>query len=317
MRMNRLLAASMLSLLCAGSAAAQQGAGVSGAVVLQLPAGGRAAALSGAYTAAHGDPDALFYNPAGLRTIDAAASLSYQQHVADIGAASVSGAMRVGRVNIGVGVAFLDGGDIAVVEPDPTYGGQTGIETGASVGASEVAARVGAALPIGADLTVGATAGLVSVSLAEASRTAATFDVGAQYALSFVTLGAAVRNIGGALSGAGLADAPLPTEARLGAMIDWQRADGWGASLSADIVSALEEKTTGVLLGVEAGLVPGAASNVSAVARVGFDGMQAEDGLGALRIGAGIGFAGVGLDYAYQDFDAFGGVHRIGLRWSR
>lgn len=316
MKTRGLFAAAAL-LLAASSAAAQEGAGVSGAVVLQLPAGGRAAAMSGAYTAAHGDSDVLFYNPAGLRTIDAAASLSYQQHVADIGAASVSGAMRIGPANVGLGVAFLDAGEIAVVEPDPTFGGQTGIETGAHAGASEVAARLGAALPIGADLTVGATAGLVSVSLAESSRTAAMFDIGAQYTLPFVTLGAAVRNIGGALRGADLAEAPLPTEARLGAMVDWQRADGWGASVSADLVSALEEKTTGVLLGVEAGLVPGSASRVSAVARLGFDGMQGSDGLGALRIGAGVALAGFGIDYAYQDFDAFGGVHRIGLRWSR
>jgi hypothetical protein len=309
--------ASLALVLLAAPLTAQEGGGVTGAVVLQLPAGGRAAALSGAYTAAHGDPDVLFYNPAGLRTIDAAASLSYQRHVADIGAASVAGAMTIGRVAVGVGVAFLDAGDIAVVEPDPTYGGQTGTETGAHVGASEVAARVGAALPLGADLTVGASAGLVSVSLAESTRTAATFDVGAQYALPFVTLGAAVRNIGGSLNGAGLADAPLPTEARIGAVVDWQRADGWGASMSADIVSALEEKTTGVLLGVEGGLVPGSAARVSAVARLGFDARQGGDRLGALRIGAGVALAGFGVDYAYQDFDAFGGVHRVGLRWSR
>lgn len=317
MTLRCVFTAALLGLLTAGAARAQEGAGVSGAVVLQIPAGGRAAAFSGAYTAAHGDPDVLFYNPAGLHTIDAAASLSYQRHVADVGAASISGAMRLGRVALGLGVAFLDAGEISVVEPDPLYGGQAGTETGAVAGASEFAARLGAALPIGTDLSVGAAVGVVSVSLAEATRSTATFDVGAQYTLPLVTLGASVRNIGTALSGAGLAKAPLPTEARLGAMIDWQRADGWGASVGADVVRALEENTTGVLIGIEGGLVPAATSGVLAVARVGLDAMQMSDGLGAVRLGAGLGIGRFGFDYAYQDFGAFGGVHRVGLRWAR
>ncbi len=296
---------------------AQGGAGVTGAVVLQLPAGARAAGLSGAYSAVRGDADAIFYNPAGLHGFRAAASLSYQRHVEDIGAASLGGAARVGPVTLGIGLAFLDVGDIAVVEPDPLYGGQTGIETGQTVGASEVAARVAAAVPlIGERLTVGAAAGLVAVTLAESRRTGVVFDVGAQYALPLVTLAASLRNLGPTMSGSGLADAPLPTEARLGAAASWQRVDGWGGSLIADVVAYLEEERTGLLLGVEGGILPHDAG-LSAVARVGFDAAQEESALGAFRIGAGVGLYGVDLDYAYQDFEAFGAVHRIGLRWTR
>jgi hypothetical protein len=301
-----------------GSVRAQEGAGVTGAVVLQLPAGGRAAALSGAYVGASGDADAIFYNPAGMHGFDAAASLSYQRHVADVGAASLGGAARIGSVVLGLGVAFLDFGDIAVVEPDPAYGGQTGIETGDEVGASELAIRLAAAVPLLDDrLSVGAAAGIVTVDLAEARRTAGVFDVGQQYALPWATIGGALRNLGGTMSGSGLADAPLPTEARLGAATSWQREDGWGGSVNADVVAYLEEDRTGLLLGLEGGLLSSAASPISAVARLGFDAASGEDALGSLRLGAGIGLGDVALDYAYQDFEAFGAVHRIGLRWAR
>ena len=312
-----LACAAALAAFVPAPARAQEGAGVTGAVVLQLPAGGRAAALSGAYVGASGDADALFYNPAGLHGIDAAASLSYQRHVSDIGAASLGGAYRLGRVVVGVGIAYLDAGEIAVVEPDPAYGGQTGIETGEHVGASEIAARVAAAVPLLGDrLSVGAAAGLVSVSLAEARRAAPVFDLGAQYALPLVTIGASLRNFGPEMSGSGLADAPLPTEARLGAAFAWDRGDGWGGAVHADLVAFVEESRTGLALGVEGGILPGAAGSVSAVARAGFE-AGGEDALGALRLGAGVGMGSFAFDYAYQDFDAFGAVHRVGLRWAR
>ena len=80
------LAAALLAptVLGARNLAAQDGPGTTGAVVLQLLAGSRAAALSGAYVAATGDADVLFYNPAGIGSLSAGASLSYQRHVEDM-----------------------------------------------------------------------------------------------------------------------------------------------------------------------------------------------------------------------------------------
>ncbi len=86
--------------------------------------------------------------------------------------------------------------------------------------------------------------------------------------------------------------------------------------MNADIVAFLEEDRTGVLLGLEGGLMPSGASGISAVARLGVDAAGGDDALGALRLGAGIGLGDLDLDYAYQDFEAFGAVHRVGLRWT-
>ena len=168
MNRPRILAASGAAALAllAGPAVgrAQEGAGTTGAQVLQFALGGRAGALSGAYTAATGDADVLFYNPAGVADLRAAAALSYQRHVEDITLGTAAGALRTGPVVLGLAAAFLDAGVMQVQEPDPEYGGQRGRQTGATVGASETALRLAAGLPLlSGRLRVGAAAGIVAL----------------------------------------------------------------------------------------------------------------------------------------------------------
>lgn len=314
-----LVVAIAVAVLAKSVRAQDGGAGASGVSLLQLPAGSRAAAFSGAYTALTGDPAVLFYNPAGTAGLDAAAGLSYQRYVADIALGSGSGAVLVGPVVVGAGVLFLDAGEIAVVEPDPSFGGQRGQETGAIAGASESAALLGAALPLlDGRVRVGATAGFVSTELAGLSRGAPIFGLGAQAVvphLPFITLGASLRNLGGSLSGDG-EDIPLPSEARLGAAVEYANARGLGAVFAADVVSRLEDDITQVVFGVETGLLPDHGSRYSAVGRIGYAG-EGEDGLGAWRFGAGLAVAELAFDYTYQNLEFFGSIHRIGVRWVR
>jgi hypothetical protein len=165
---------------------------------------------------------------------------------------------------------------------------------------------------------LGASAGWVSADLAGTGRGTPFFDVGAQYVLSSVTFGAALRNVGGALSGSDIADADLPTEARVGAMLQLVRPTGLGATVSADLVSEVRGKHTGVVAGVEAGLIPvGSGNRIGAVGRVGFNGGTGEQGQGALLLGGGLSLGPISVDYAWQNYDLFGSLHRIGVRWTR
>ncbi len=296
---------------------AQDGTGSTGAAVLQLPAGSRAAALSGAYVAAAGDADALFYNPAGVAALGAAASLAYERHVADITFGSAAGALEVGPLVFGLAATYLDAGEIEVFEPDPDFGGQRGRETGEVTGARESAARIAVAAPLGR-FRVGAAAGVVTSNLAGLSRSAPLLDLGVQIDLPAVTLGASLRNIGPALGGDDGADIRLPTEARLGARSDRELGGGLGFTVGADLASDLRAGTTRVAGGVEAGLLPHADRRVAAVARIGMDSEGRTDGgLGALRLGAGIALDRLAFDYTYRELQYFGGIHRIGIRWSR
>lgn len=294
--------------------AAQDGPGTAAQQALQLPAGARAAALGGAYAGA-GDADALFYNPAGSGGLQAAASLSFQRHVQDVTFGTLALARGVGRVVVGLGVAYLDAGSIDVVEPDPTFGGERGRPTGATATANETATRLTIAMPVGERFRVGAAAGLATTSIAGVSRSAPFGDVGAQLVLSRVTVGASVRNLGGRLSGDG-ASAALPREARLGTEIELPAFARLGGRVTADWVQDLVGGAGWLAGGIEAGLPTNAARAVGIVGRAGYN-AAGDDLQGALTLGGGVQVRALSVDYTWQRMEAFGSVHRVGVRWMR
>jgi len=316
MSKRKTLIALFAPMILLNTQAQAQGAGATGAQVLQFPAGSRAAGFSGAYAGATGDADVLFYNPAGAASLRLGAALAFETLVEDMTLSSLAGAVRVGKFTLGVSGLFLDAGEIAEVVPDPDFGGSTGRPTGLNVSASEAVARFGIALPVNDRLRLGAAAGFTSSSIANLSSSAPMFDLGAQYDLSFGTIGLAVRNLGGALSAGGLEDAELPTEARLGTALQFARADGLGVTIHSDLIARLRESSTGLLFGAEAGYLPSAIRSFGAVARIGFSAADGADALAPLRLGAGVSLSNLALDYTYQSFDFFGATHRFGLRWS-
>ncbi|MFW6080191.1 MAG: hypothetical protein ACODAE_11255, partial [Gemmatimonadota bacterium] len=114
--------------------------------------------------------------------------------------------------------------------------------------------------------------------------------------------------------------APLPSEARIGvtarlAGSRFAAGRDFGATVAADVVTRVAEGATGVVGGVEAGLMPRSGDDAfGAVLRAGY-GLGADDALGAVRVGAGVSLGSLGVDYTFQDYDFFGAVHRFGLRW--
>jgi hypothetical protein len=321
-----LLATLAAAALGAGAtpAMAQGGSGTTTAAVLQLPAGSRAAGFGGAYTGAS-EGDVVFYNPAGAAWLPGYASLAYQRHAEQIGFATAAAALSIGPAAIAVTVAALDFGSIREIVPDPAFGGQRGNETGNSLGASDVVTRVGVAVPLlGRRLAAGASAGLLWSVLAESSRTATLFDAGVQYrAGAGVSLGAALRNAGGALTGANLVPADLPTELRAGVAYAVPPAltGPLAASAHLDLIEPLNDGSTTFALGVEAGLAQPAATPggtpLTAVLRAGFNGAPGAAGVGRLHAGAGVALGTIAVDYTLQNMGVLGLTHRIGVRWNR
>jgi hypothetical protein len=292
-----------------------QGAGYTAAEILRMPAGGRAAGLAGAYVATIHDPDAIFFNPAGLAGLQLAASGSYQRHVQGINLGSLAGAGRVGPVVLGVGITYLDGGSIDVIEPDDDFGGERGRETGERASARESATRLAAALELFEGRgSLGAALGYVGSELAGVSRSAPFVDLGAVFrVIDPLHVGVALRHLGGGLSGEG-ASAPLPAEVRLGAVYGWRGAGELGANASLDFIGLMEDDAQAVAAGLEAGLYPGDPDAIGAVLRLGFD-SEGQQGLGGFRAGGGLSIGTLGLDYAYHRLGQFGGAHRVGVRW--
>jgi hypothetical protein len=107
---------------------------------------------------------------------------------------------------------------------------------------------------------------------------------------------------------------PLPTEARVGAAVPFAAAGNIGVNVYGDAIARLNESSFAIAAGIEAGLLPHAADEIGAVARIGYDAESNQ--LGALRLGAGITVRSVSLDYAFQNLKLVGGVHRLGVRWT-
>lgn len=296
---------------------AQSGGGARTAAVLMLDGGSRAAGMGGAYAAGTG-VDALFHNPAGAAWGRTAAALSYQRHAEDIGFVSAAGAVRLGGVMAAISIGYLDFGSIAVLLPDQSTGGQRGTATGARVSAHEHATRVtvGTTL-LGDRLAVAASGGMLRVAIAETGRSAFIFDAGAQYhAGNRLILGAALRNGGSSLDGAGLDAAALPGELRAGAA--WALPDALRdtrVTLNVDVAAPFGAEDIAAAVGVEAAYSPD--PRFTAALRGGYDGTLGEGALGRARVGAALAFDGFGLDYVFRNMDALGAVHRIGVRWTR
>lgn len=305
------------SLLVAVPATAQNGAGSAGAGVLQMTPGSRAAAFSGGYSAMTGDADVLFYNPAGISSLQAGAAVAYQPLTMGIAFGSASASFRLGHVALGVGLSYLNGGSIDVTTPDPLFGNQRGIATGETVSATESAAHLAAAVPLAnGRFRVGAAAGFVASDIAGSSAGTPVFDVGVQAGLlPSLSVGAALRNLGGSL-GKDSASAPLPSEARVGLSYATATPTGLGVALSADFVAGLQEHTAGVAGGIEAGLLRSGSRGFGAVARLGYDQAQGSGGLAPLQVGGGLSLGALSLDYTFQDMNNFGAVHRFGVRWT-
>ena len=310
----------VLALAAIGPAPARgQGPGSAGAEILQIGAGARAAALGGAYAAVADDPDAVFYNPSAVAWLPQSAGLAYQAYVEDVTIGSVSGALGGGRrIRFGAGLLFLDAGSIDEVVPDPTFGGERGQETGERVGATEAAARLAGAFAFAEGrASAGVAIGFVTSDLAGVGRSAAFLDLGAQGRIGDrLSVGVSLRNLGTGMASEEMGEAPLPSQARLGATYRRPLGALYGAAAFADAVWGIEEETAGLALGVEGGLLPPDRS-ISAVLRLGATLGEGEGHLGRLRFGGGLGLRGIGLDYSVQVFEYLGAIHRIGLRWSR
>ncbi|HEX9109463.1 MAG TPA: hypothetical protein VF832_19615 [Longimicrobiales bacterium] len=309
--------AALAPLLAIRPAAAQKGAGSAGATVLQLIPGSRAAGFSGGYSAMTGDADVLFYNPAGISSLQAGAALSYQPLVEGMGFGSVAASFHLGRLALGAGVSYLNGGTVDEITPDPLYGDQRGKATGATASANESAARIAAALPLAnGRFRLGAAAGFISSDIAGSSAGTPLFDVGLQAGLiPSLSAGVALRNLGGSL-GKDTVSAPLPSEARVGLSFARATSSGLGLALSADFVAGLQDGTSGVAGGVEVGLLRASSHGFGAVARVGYDQAQGSGGLAPLQLGGGLSLGNIALDYTFEDMNNFGAVHRFGVRWT-
>lgn len=293
----------------------------SGFDFLRLAPSARAAALGGAFGAVDdGDVTGLFYNPALLiprmhRTV----SLSYLNHLSDVNAGFVAYSHHVERLaTVGVGLRFLSWGELVAANE---FGERTG-----TFGAGDTALTLGLARALGTHWRYGANLHVIYSYIESARATALAVDLGVLYRLPAqqIAISASVNNFGRALDSFGPTRNTLPVDVRL-SLTKTLRYLPLLLSVTAynlhDLDATLDNSTT--LDNVLAHIALGGELRLTKAfrARVGYNHRRSKelaltDRLDAagLSIGFGVLISRLHVDYAYNSWSKFGGLHWFTLR---
>ncbi len=286
---------------------------------LRLDPSARAAALAGSFGAVgDGDVNAMFYNPALLGpATHKAVSASYLNHLADINAGFLASSYRVERLRttFGAGLRFVTWGEFERAD-------ETGQRQGTFT-AGDVVLTLGAARAYGERLRYGANVHVVYSAIETARASALAADLGVAYRLPMqdFVVSAAVTNAGRALRSFGRTRDTLPTDVRLSVskelaylplMLTATGYDVQNLGRGVENGTTLDNALAHLTFGAE--LTPVEAFRL----RLGYDHRRAQEldlGRGLAGVGAGFGLAvnRLRIDYAYNAWSSFGGLHRFTL----
>lgn len=282
------------------------------AVLLELPASPRAAAMGDA-GGLLGDVGSMPYNAAVVaRMHRPEVGLSVERYLGGSTLGSATAAMPIGRVVLGATVLTLRYPDAAEVLEAPDGG--EGIETGARVRGHDAVAGLSVAL--GWDgLHIGGGAKWVSQSLPGASGGTLAADLGAVVGIGrllggTLALAAAAQHLGGPVELAG-SSAALPRTLRAGVVFVPRRLAGATWTVALETTSVRDERLR-LRQGVEAVWM---AFDTAIAARLGTMSRQGADRQEPLTVGGGVTRGDLALDYAWRRFGALGSTHRFGMRW--
>lgn len=305
---------SMLSVALAANVLPGQS---SSAVVLQLPASARAAALGNAYSAMEHDDAVIFYNPAQLAVAFGAgrsAGASVQRYAGESNVAALSGALRIGPGRIGFGLQLLDYGSEAELVPDPDFGGERGMQTGQRISATDFVASLGYGASLG-PMRAGATVKVIRQQLAYLGDATGALDAGLAVDVAGGTIAAVMQNSGGVLT-LGATSTALPLIYRGSIALPAVR---YGPLRLVEVVELSRQRGGDAVpsAGVEAGFRT--RGGVELAARLGMAPRRQRESAGSrLTFGGGLVTSRMAIDYAYQTVEGLAlGTHRVGFRWWR
>ncbi|MBI5464734.1 MAG: type IX secretion system protein PorQ, partial [Ignavibacteriales bacterium] len=307
--MNRLFI-SAISILLASPFASSQNSTFS---FLQLDVGARASALQGSFVSITNDPDAIFYNPAALATMERPrASFGYLDHLVDVSAGSFSFARSVeGLGQVGFGIVYVNYGTFTQTdELSNIYGSFTSSDL-------EVVGGVG--VPLDEQTMVGGSIKYIRSAIAEYRSTAFAFDAGILYAIPSenITIGASIQNIGRQLGAFDGTRESLPLDIRIGIT---KRPQHLPVLLNLNFHKLNESSAT--LSDRFSAFTFGAEFLLSETVRlrVGYNNEQRRElkmgssaAMAGFSIGGGILVRDYLVDYAFNSFGRIGGIHRFSL----
>ncbi len=182
--------------------------GTTAGVQVQIPVGGRTFGMGGADIANTSSVDAIYWNPAGLGTIEASGAgfFSSSKIIADINVNYFSIAVKAGELgNIGISLKSFDFGDIPITTQYDMDG-----ESGATYSPTFSTIGLSFARKLSDKINFGITGKVIYESIPRATATALAFDIGIQYKnlmdIENLAIGLVVQNVGTGMqySGSGM-----------------------------------------------------------------------------------------------------------------
>jgi hypothetical protein len=273
----------------------------------------RAAALAGSFVTVTNDPNALFYNPAGLGTLEQPyGSVGFFKHLLDINSGYVSyGQDFEGIGHFAVGVLYTNYGSFTETdESDNTLG---------TFNAADLAASIGYSNTLEDNLYYGVAIKFIHSSIADARSTGLATDVGILYRVpeTKLNVGASVRNLGAQLSSYMSTKENLPLDVSVGASIIPR---GLPLLLNVNFHKLNESRDS--FAEYFRAFVIGGEFTLSKVVqlRFGYNNEQRKDlqiestsGLAGFSAGLGILISEYKLDYALSSLGKIGSLHRISV----
>ena len=280
---------------------------------LRLDTSPRAGALAGSYVAEAEDPNVMFYNPAGIKSLEGTPiSFSFLKHLLDINSASLAASHyfeEYGRFSAGVN--YINYGNFTEAD---RFGNRTG-----EFGAGEMAIVLGYANNLDKNFYWGINGKFIYSSIADYSSTGYAFDLGLHYEIpeSMWNFGFSILNLGNQLSSYIDKKENLPLDIKFGFSKELEHLPFrffFAFNRLNEQDDSFTDRFNKFSFGGEFKL-----SKVLRL-RFGYDNQKRKD----LKIGTTAGLAGYNLglgflisdyrfDYAFSSLGSVGSLHRIGI----
>lgn len=280
---------------------------------LELDKSPRAAALAGSYVANNGDPNIIFYNPAGIVFLEnTPVSFSFLKHLLDINSASLSGSYEyegIGR--FAAGITYINYGDFTEADE---FGNETG-----DFGAGEFAFVLGYANKLDENFYYGVNLKYIHSSIADYSSSGAAIDLGLHYAIpgSGWNFGFSVLNLGTQLSKYSGTSESLPLDIRIGGSKVLEHTP-FKLYFSVNKLNEEQDSFFDRFKHFTVGSEISVANSVNL--RIGYDNEKRDElslgsstGLAGFNLGLGFTVSEYVFDYAYSSLGSIGGLHRVGI----
>ena len=275
---------------------------------LRIDMSARSAALGGTYVSNANDPDVIFFNPAGFKTIENTPfSFSFVKHLMDINSASLASTFEISSLGkFGAAVQYINYGSF---DKTDEFGNNTG-----TFGAGDLSLMVGYANSLSENFHYGINLKFIYSKIDEYSSTGLAGDIGLQYLVpeSGWNFGFSVLNLGSQMYYYSYTRENLPTSVQLGLSKKLAHTplelffafSRLNADNRFDYFNAGVEFTLSKVIQLRFGFN----NNERKELKIG-----SSAGLAGFNFGLGVNLNTYKFNYAFSSMGAIGALHRIGI----